>query len=386
MKKGNALLRLMILPLVGSMMYSCSETVPGTNSQILSLEDGILVYAPDVAMPVDGGNQDMTRGSYYDGNKGGVYFDWVAYDSETGIGDIVGVVPTTGEQAQQMRFECRTVSTTSDYAQDGVSKAVFKQEDATFALQTNQDYYVYYPYTSEAMDVTAIPMDYTGQQQTGKPDMVDYFKADGNKANYYATEKTASKHLSEKSFMLSDLTRVSNNVLPFKMRRLCGIVRFYLALPKDLDVSVSEVRLVATKAVFHEHATLNVLTGAITPTGEATNNIKLDITGVTLSGSNTYAHYLVAYMMAHPVKLTNVLDSSDKIYIYVRGKNTSNNEDVYFRSAENAKKDIEAGKLTQFAIKATKIEEPIDVQSITVQEWQDGLTMDNNDGKGTGNW
>lgn len=337
-----------------------------------------MVYAPDVAMPVDDGNQDMTRGSYYDGLAGGVRFDWV-------VGDVVGIVPTEVDKAQQMRFECKTVTTTSEDSQDGVSKAIFKLEDADFAWTSGQ-YYVYYPYTSEATDVTAVPLDYTGQKQTGKPDMVDYFKADGNKADYYATEKTASEHLSEKSFMLSDVTSVSNNVLPFKMHRLGGIVRFYLALPKELDVSVSEVRLVATKAVFHEHATLNVLTGAITPTGEATNNIKLDITGVTLSGSNTYAHYLVAYMMAHPVKLTNVLDSSDKIYIYVRGKNTSNNEDVYFRSAENAKKDIVAGKLTQFAIRAAEIEEPIDVQAITVQEWQDGLTMDNNDGKGTGNW
>lgn len=376
MKKGNALLRLMILPLVGSMMYSCSETVPGTNSQIQSLEDGILVYAPDVAMPVDDGNQDMTRGSYYDGNKGGVRFDWV-------VGDVVGIVPTTGDKAQQLRFECKTVTTTSEDSQDGVSKAIFKLEDADFAWTSGQ-YYVYCPYTSEATDVTAVPLDYTGQQQTGKPDMENYFN--GDKANYYATEKTASEHLSEKSFMLSEVTSVSNNVLPFKMHRLGGIVRFSLTMP-FAEINVSEIRLVATKAVFCEKATLNVQDGSITPVGPQTNNIVLTLNDVSMNGKADVegSNRLVAYMMAHPVKLTSdaVLGNNGKLYIYVKGE--SNGEDVYYRSGAIKKKDIVADSFTQFSVSPKDNEEPIDVQAITVQEWQDGLTM-NNDGKGTGNW
>lgn len=381
MKIRNFFLRITVIPLLGSMMCACSDKGQELTAQMPIQEDGILIYAPDAAMPVE---DVMTRGAFYDGSRGGVFFDWEAYDPQTEKGDVVGIIPTTGAEVQQMKYECRSVTSTSDADPDkGISKGFFKQEDADFAWTPGQDYRVYYPYDATALDATAIDMDYTGQQQTGKPDMVDFF-AGGTRANYYETEKSASEHLSKKTFLLSEVTQVNDdNILPFKMHHLGGIVRFYLALPATIDANVTEVRLVATKAVFHEHATLNAQTGATTPEGEPTSSIVLNVTGASLAG-NAYGHYFVGYMMAYPVALTQVLGASDNIYIYVKGKK-ANNEEVFFRSGAVAKKDITAGKLTQFAVKPAEKEEPIDVQTITVQEWQEGLTLDN-DGKGTENW
>lgn len=377
MKIKDTFLRIALIPMLGGMMCACSDAKQELAIPTPLPEGGVTIDAPAVSMPMGEGNQVMTRGSFYDGAKGGVYFNWE-------VNDVVGIVPVTDGYAQQMEYVCKSVTTEVENSQDGVSRGFFKQEDANFAW-TSKEYRAYYPYAPAATDATAITLDYTGQQQTGKPDMENYFN--GDKANYYATEKTASEHLSQKTFLLSEVTQVNDdNILPFKMHHLGGIVRFYLALPATIDASVTEVRLVATKAVFHEHATLNAQTGATTPEGEPTSSIVLNVTGASLSG-NAYGHYFVGYMMAYPVALTQdaVLGTTGKLYIYVKGKNSSD-EDVYFRSGAVTKKDIAAGQLTQFAVKPAAENDPVEVQPITVQEWQEGLTLSNGEGTGTENW
>lgn len=374
MKINKLLASMVILPAVATMLTACSDIEQEAMKKPAD-ENGILFLAPGVSLPEGEGNQDLnTRATYYDGQKGGVYFDWKE-------GEVVGIFPIVAE-GEQMKYECKTVNTSAADAGDGISKAYFRQEVADFSWTVGLNYRSYYPYIADAT-ITAVPLDYTGQQQTGKPDMENYFN--GDKANYYATEKTASKHLSEKSFLLSAETQPEENKpLGFKMNHIGGIVRFYLALPATINASISEVRLVATKAVFHEQATLNVQTGETTPTGEPTNNLVLKVTDVTLPGT-TYGNYLVAYMMAYPVALTSnaVLGTTGKLYIYVKGNDGA--KDVYFRSGALTKKDITAGVLTQFSVKPTEKDDPIDVQPITVEEWQEGLTLDN-DGTGTGNW
>lgn len=378
MKIKDTFLRIALIPMLGGMMCACSDAKQELAIPTPLPEGGVTIDAPAVSMPMGEGNQVMTRGSFYDGAKGGVYFNWK-------VDDVVGIVPVTGDEAQQMEYVCRSVTTEVENSQDGVSRGFFKQEDANFAWTSSQEYRAYYPYTSAATDATAITLDYKGQQQTGKPDMENYFN--GDKANYYATEKTASAHLSGKTFLLSDVTSTTGSTLGFKMRHIGGVVRFYLALPSAMKASIQEIRLVATKAVFHEQATLNMQTGETSPAGEATNNLLLNVSDVNLPGT-TYGNYLVAYMMAYPVALTQdaVLGATGKLYIYVKGKNSSD-EDVYFRSGAVTKKDIAAGQLTQFAVKPAAENDPVEVQPITVQEWQEGLILSNGEeGTGTGNW
>lgn len=377
-------LRASLLTLLASLACACSSSLPLDDKQ--TTQEDALVLAPCVApLGAEGSPMMSTRATYYDGQH--ISFTWEVYDDASGKGDVLGIVPLSENDAQQMRFACKSVSKTAEEGEGGLSQALFKQEDANFAWTAGKKYRAYYPYNKDAQDVTAIPLDYTGQCQTGKPDMEDYYQTT-TKDKYYATERSASAHLSEKSFLISDeATAVSNKSLPFKMSYLCGIVRLYLALPTDVNAEISEIRLVATKAVFHEHATLNMRTGETATAGNATNNLLLQLREVNLPGTTVYSNYLVAYMMAHPVELTDdaVLGTTGKLYIYAKGK--MNGEDVYFRSGSITKKDIKAGSLTQFSVKPTAKDEPIDVQPITVQEWQEGLTLTNGeDGKGTGNW
>lgn len=371
-------LRLSLLSLVCSLTWACSDTqLPGEEEPTPMAE--ALFNAPSVVMPEDVVMPAMsTRATYFDGEKLGVSFSWEK-------GYFAGITPML-DSAPQMKYECKNVSATAEEATDGISRANFRQEDANFAWVAAQKYRAYFPYTTAA-DITAIPLDYSGQQQNGKPDMEDYYKAGSDKTNYYATEKSASKHLTEKSYMISNVTTAeANKDLSFKMSYLCGIVRFFLTMP-IAEIKVTEIRLVATKAVFQEKVTLNMLDGKTTPQTQPTNNIVLTLKDAVLKGNESVegSNRLVAYMMAHPVELTNdeILGNNGKLYIYVKGE--SNGKDVYYRSGAIKKKDIAAGVLTQFSVSPTEKDEPIDVQPITVQEWQAGLTLNNN-GKGTESW
>lgn len=377
-------LQLGLYPLLG-VLTACSDNLP-LNEVPPTQSEGAIVSAPKISLSEAEDSPMMsTRATYFDGHEGKVFFTWEVYDEETKKGDKVGIIPVSDEATQQMEYKCRSVSVTAEDAKDGISHALFKQEDATFAWEGGQTYRAYYPFYSGGIDVTAVPLDYTGQTQTGKPDMENYFE--GNKENYYKTEKNSSAHLTAKSFMISNVaTAEAQKSLPFKMSYLCGIVRFYLSLPTTLKdgSTISEIRLVTSKPVFHEHATLNVKNGVTTASGEATNNLLLQLNDVTLSGT-TYGNYLVAYMMAHPIALTDAAFNDTNLYIYVRGKDSGGN-DVFFRNNNPLKhQDITAGKITRFTVKPLAQDDPIDVQPITVQEWQEGLTLDN-EGKGTGNW
>lgn len=374
------ILRLGILPLLGGLTWSCSNALPSSDDDSAQTNEA-LVSAPIVALSEEDGNPLMsTRATYFNGEDLRVYFTWEK-------GQIIGITPIVAE-AQQIKYECKSVSETAEEATDGISRALFKPEDAEFAWTVGQTYRAYFPYTP-AIDMTAIPLDYSGQQQTGKPDMESYYKGGDNLQTYYESEKLASAHLTAKSYMISaETTAEANKNLPLKMSYLCGIVRFFLTMP-IAEITVSEVRLVATKAVFCENATLNLQTGSVTPVEPLTNNVVLTFANTTVQGDVDVegSNRLAAYMMVHPVELTNddVLGNNGKLYIYVKGE--IDGDEVYYRSGAIKKKDIVAGDLTQFSVSPKDNNDPIDVQPITLQEWQEGLTLTNGEeGTGTGNW
>lgn len=369
--------------LIAGMFAACTQDVavePVAPTMIPVDEEGVEFYSPGISLPEGEGNHDMTtRASYYDGKLNGVYFTWVESDK-------LGIFPAIAD-ASQVKMNFYQLTSTGE-SSGGVSKALFKPESMEFAWQGGQKYRAYYPYTTAATEATNIPMDYSNQTQTGKPNLSDYF-AGGTKEDYYNTEKTASAHLTAASFLVSDeqTAESASSMMHFKMSHIGGVVRFYLVLPTTLNADITEVRLVATKPVFHETAKLDITTGTTTPTGEATNNLTLKLTGAHVkytASTDERGNYLIAYMMAYPVALTTALAAGDGLYIYAKGKNTDK-EDVYFRSVNLTKKDISAGKLTQFSVYENTYDEPIDMQAITVQQWQKGLEIDNG-GKGTENW
>lgn len=368
--------------LTAGIFTACSDQLP-LDENILSPVDeaGTVIFAPSITIPEGDGNHLLTsRATYYDGNSQCVFFEWTEKD-------VVGIFPLV-DNATQLKYDCKKVTTTAESANDGVSKAQFKPEDADFAWTAGQQYRAYYPYTPAAADIIAILLDYTNQTQIGKPDMTAYSVGEEKLSVYNESERAASAHLTAKSFLLSEVALAEEaKPLGFKMKHLGGVLRFFLTLPNDINADITEVRLVATKPVFHEKAVLNVLAGTTTVTDEATNNLCLKLDNVHVKyEAGKYDHILAAYMMAYPVALTSndILGANGKLYIYVKGKDGDDN-DLYFRSGAIKKKDIVAGQLTQFSVSPTDKDDPIDLQPITVQQWEDGLNLDN-DGKGTGDW
>lgn len=404
MKAHSKIFRILLIAPALSLLTACTDTMFEDGDSAPALvpvgEEGTLFLAPGISLPEGEGNHDMAyseatstshqsvrkRATYFDGAKMGVYFKWETDDK-------VGIFPIQGNQAElqgnadQQLFNCTSVA---DETAEGNSSAHFRPENENFAWTEGYSYRAYYPFNPSATDATQVPLSYTGQKQTAMVDMVSYYDNEKTKnfQPYYDSEVKASAHLSQYSYLKSEDSSLSDGKMQFQMNHLGGVVRFFLSLPKSTPINVSEVRLVATKPVFAESATFNMIDGT-TQAGSLSNSITLATEGISFSGETTYDYYyLVAYAMAYPVALTSddVLGTTGKIYIYVRGKNNID-EDLYYRSGAITKKDISAGALTQFSVKPNEKDEPIEMQPISVQEWTEGITFSNGEeGTGTGNW
>lgn len=343
-------------------------------------EDGVaaLIVVPGFATNDTAGEEATTRASYYDGTTQKLLFEWNENDK-------LGIFPMQAKSSQQKFSFSKRVSNV-DGATDAVSHAVFTPDDLAFAWVNGGDYRAYYPYSSSSADIEAMKLDYTGQKQTGKPDFTAY-KA-GRSDDYNKSEIDASAHLSAKTFLQSAVSTPTDDNIQFKMEHLGGLVRFYLVLPESVNANISEIRLVASKPVFHEKVEYNLLEGTLSSYLDEPQQyltLALENAHVEKTSSDAYGHYLLAYMMAYPIALTTELTSTDKLYIYVNGKDAGGN-DVYFRSNSITKKDITKGGLTQFSVKPNATEDPISLQPISVQEWKDGFNANNNNGSGTGDW
>lgn len=340
-------------------------------------EDGVVALVVVPGFTINDNPSNITRASYYDGNTQKLLFEWNENDK-------LGIFPMQAKSSQQMFSFSKLVSNV-DGATDAVSHAVFTPDDLYFAWVEDGDYRAYYPYSSSSADIKTMKLDYAGQKQTGKPDFTAY-KA-GRSDHYNKSEIDASAHLSAKTFLQSAVSTPTDDNIQFKMEHLGGLVRFYLVLPESVNANISEIRLVASKPVFHEEVEYNLLAGTLSSYLDDPKQyltLALENAHVEKTSSDAYGHYLLAYMMAYPIALTTELTSTDKLYIYVNGKDADGN-DVYFRSNSITKKDITKGGLTQFSVKPNATEDPISLQPISVQEWKNGFDANNN-GSGTEDW
>lgn len=335
------------------------------------------------------GSNEMTRSSlyyYHEETPAGMAFRWTQ-------GEKVGVFETRNSENQQ-------VTITSEIESSGkTSTARFYINDASVNYWFNGLYYAYRPYNAAVGEGTisnsAIPVDYTGQTQTANVKMSLWTNAD--KTDYVASEKAASAHLGDKDYLVSSATSFAGGGIHFDMKRLGGIVRFYLVAPKNgantEEIKYKELQLVNKDHYFTLETTMSLPAQALADTPKTKSHmISLALSDETnhsfdFTNSDTrhdyyyskYGNMIVAYMIMAPVNLTT------KSTLYLIGED-SHGENRYF-SKEISAKDIHADFLHQWSLSNIAPDEPITFNAISVEEWKEGTTFSNgDDGKGTEGW
>jgi hypothetical protein len=142
-----------------------------------------------------------------------VYFAW----EET---DVVGMFPDKGAQAY---FEMASHAGETTASFDG----------GGWALKSAREYAVYYPYSYDHKERTAIPMHYHGQKQVGK--------------NNY-------DHLKRYQHLATGAAKPHNGACNYEMQRAEALVRFRLQMPRiaiydELSIKVSDGTKIYTSSI-----------------------------------------------------------------------------------------------------------------------------------------
>lgn len=213
-------------------------------------------------------------------------------------GDKLGVFPDEGDQ----------VSFAIDDSQAGSIKATF--DGGGWALKPSHSYSVYFPYIRD-IDLTkdSIPLDYTGQKQTGN--------------NTYT-------HLGKYDFLASDAVTPTEGNLNFTMNHIGSIMILSLTIeePGTFDL----VKLISENEIFTTRATLNIEgeTPVLT-SSEKNKEISIELSDVTTTKAD---EVVTVSMMMSPVDLT-----SEVIKVYIRRSDAK----VFYGKIEKTK-NLEAGK------------------------------------------
>ena len=255
------------------------------------VDDGSIVDEPTVTVEefiLDEDEENPDTKTVLSINNSGAKFTFVT-------GDRLGIFPYYPEAGVQMPFELKS----SD-----ASSAVFNCPG--FSLRAGTRYAAYYPYNNSASNLTAIPVNYTGQRQT-------------TAKNPSASDATFD--ISSADYLLAQAT-ASSNACQFKMSHIGALVVLDLTV---LDTGTyTELSLCSNKEPFVLQGTLD-LSQSFTPTttsnGTTTpgsgiaigstvtsNKISLALgpvggSGISLTGGQTYRFC----MMVYPVDLSGSL-------------------------------------------------------------------------------
>ena len=183
-------------------------------------------------------------------------------------GDKMGIFPDTGDQV------CFTI----DDSQAGSLTARF--DGGGWGLKQSHSYSVYFPYIRD-IDLTkeSIPMDYTGQVQTG--------------INTYT-------HLGQYDYLASDAVSPTGSSLSFTMNHLGSII--LLKLKATEAGNFTYMTLSAGNEVFTSKAELNIAGGTpVVTAAEKSNSMTLQLQDVTTSSAN---EEFTLSMMTLPVDLS----------------------------------------------------------------------------------
>ncbi|MBR1941485.1 MAG: hypothetical protein IJ845_09165 [Bacteroidaceae bacterium] len=245
-------------------LVSCGDDVLISPSEPVLSESGSGSYISEitVTMPEIQSNEDFadTR---------------VTYDFSTGrhpwtVGDTLGIFPSVGGQVEFAIDENTAGGTSASFDGGG------------WALKVIKSYAAYFPYSKRNVYTTnkTIPMDYTGQVQTGN-------------------ESTA--HLASYDYLASgSIFSSSDGKLNFPLTRLGSFLRIRFNVPAS-DTYTS-IELYSSSTPFVTKAELDVSrTNLSVKKKDYSNVIRLELKDVTLTKDSR----LTAWMMAYPVALAS---------------------------------------------------------------------------------
>lgn len=207
----------------------------------------------------------MFAADYKSGSDNAFVFTWTN-------DDIAGVYTPQGIRIQHW---VEAVDNDAHYA---------KFTSRAWALSSNFDYYVYYPYSSYYYEhecpITTLPVSYENQKQSGNGSV---------------------KHLSAYDFMIAS-GKTTATTADFTMKHLGSVLRIQLQIPQDkagliptsLKLTLQNTAAIATSA------NMNLPEQNMLPSATA-RELALQLENVTMDSDNT----ITAYMMIPPFSCPN---------------------------------------------------------------------------------
>ncbi|MBR1941486.1 MAG: hypothetical protein IJ845_09170 [Bacteroidaceae bacterium] len=243
-------------------LVSCGDDVLIEPAESVLSESGSYIREITVTMP------EIQAGDGFSDTR-------VTYDFSTGkhpwtVGDTLGIFPSVGGQVEFAIDENTAGGTSASFDGGG------------WALKKSSKYAAYFPYSKRNVYTSnkAIPMDYTGQVQTGN-------------------ESTA--HLASYDYLASgSITSSSDGKLNFPLSRLGSFLRLRFDAP--FSDTYTSIELFSSTTPFVTKAELDVSgTSPKVTVKEKSYVIRLELQDVTL----TKGTRLTAWMMAYPVALAS---------------------------------------------------------------------------------
>lgn len=378
---------------------ACSST----DDNIVSLQ---IPYGVNIEIEsnVETGDEETSRSSLgYSYTQKIMVFKWADSDD-------VGVFPVGAKSPQQQFTPIQ-----GSYPETSLSRS-FVGPEGIRNLTKNTSYIVSKPYFSEIpFGYENIPITYENQTQSKTVNIQHYpFSTRASDETwmsthlgyYEASEAEASAHLGKYDYAASAPTTTNDEgSILFHLKRIGAIVRFYIKVPEP--IVYDELHLVNRDAKFVVNGKLNwgeLFKGGSTLTLDNVNNALTEKTekhaiSLTFDNPNTNFNYstvsditkyntddphningyLIAYMMVFPINLNS--SSIENCTLYLKGHDGENPK--YFKATGLSKPTLNPNTFYKWTPKMEK-DEPITFTAITVQEWEEGMKIDNEKDKGNG--
>lgn len=184
------------------------------------------------------------------------------------VGDRIGILPTRGSQ----------VYFTIDDEKAGGTRASF--DGGSWALKPGHSYDAYFPFVPDIMlDRTAVPVDYTGQKQTGNNSMA---------------------HLGGKDYLAAKGTTNENGGVNYVFQRMGSVAILKFTVP-NAGTELKSVTLTADEAVFTTKGTIDMddETLAVEPT-ETSESLTIALEEIETTEAN---EEVTVYFMCYPDQL-----------------------------------------------------------------------------------
>ena len=357
-----------VLFAVAAMMASCSQDVIEDS---VSHGDEIYATLPEL----EDGNV-MTRSALiYNYSEKKMHFTWES-------GDTVGVfaVNDDASRRQQVHFNLTKGA--------GTKNGGFESSDESLrTIEKDKSYIAFRPYSKED-DYAKLDVKYEGQKAKAFPKM-KYFPFTGNTGKdvdkYNESEDSASAHLGKADYMVAlPVVALEDRHCSFDFKRMGAVVRFYLKCPRAMEYE--GLQLVAEGKKFILEGQLDAYNREIVPV--VTSNVQelqfspaLDMTDKTSDYYYNGSGYIISYMMIAPIDLSDAKSLS----IYLKGKINGNT--YYYKSKGELKKpNLTANMFYQWTSADNTDNPAIIFDEISVQDWEEVIYSNGEEGTGTSIW